>query len=171
MAKCDSLTIADDPSPSSRVISVYSAIDQLRYDELAVERMFSLLDEYSPRHIPDGELSIAFLDGETMCIMHGKFLNDATPTDVITFPGDVKDHFAGEICISVEYAAEYAAERKGKFSDEMILYLVHGWLHLSGLDDRTMEDSKMMRHWEAETIALLRKHHMEPEFKICENDV
>jgi ssRNA-specific RNase YbeY (16S rRNA maturation enzyme) len=38
------------------------------------------------------------------------------------------------------------------------LYLVHGWLHLSGLRDHTVAQSKKMRQAEAEALAHLDGH-------------
>jgi probable rRNA maturation factor len=148
-----------------RDVYIYSSIQRLTYDEGEIRQLFAILDQFSERSIPAGELSIAFLDEETIRIMHGDFLADPTPTDVITFPGDPSDNFAGEICISVEYAAEYAAAHHGIFAEEMALYLVHGWLHLSGLDDRTPEDATRMRREEDHALQLLRGQNAMPVFE------
>ena len=43
-----------------------------------------------------GELSIVFLNDSEMAELHGRFLRDPTTTDVITFPGDAKEDFAGD---------------------------------------------------------------------------
>ncbi|MDR2341047.1 MAG: rRNA maturation RNase YbeY [Puniceicoccales bacterium] len=145
-----------------REISIYSAAQRLNYDEDEIRRIFAILDEFSERSIPDGELSIAFLDGETMRVMHGEFLGDPAPTDVITFPGDPENDFAGEICISVEYAVESAEERGCTLSDEITLYMVHGWLHLSGLSDQTPEDAAKMREAEAGALQLLKAQNAIP---------
>ncbi|MDR2677187.1 MAG: rRNA maturation RNase YbeY [Puniceicoccales bacterium] len=148
----------------SREICIYCAVQRLNYDEDEVCRIFAVLDESSERSIPDGELSLAFLDTETMRVMHGEFLGDPVPTDVITFPGDPENDFAGEICISVEYAAECAEEHGITLADEMTLYMVHGWLHLSGLADQTPEDAAKMRQEEAKAIQLLKAQNAIPSF-------
>jgi probable rRNA maturation factor len=148
----------------SREVSIYSAVQRLNYDEDAIRRVFAVLDESSERSIPDGELSLAFLDGETMRVMHGEFLGDPVPTDVITFPGDPENDFAGEICISAEYAVESAKERGCTLSDEITLYMVHGWLHLSGLGDQTPEDAAKMREEEARAVQLLKTQNATPSF-------
>lgn len=100
-----------------------------------------------------GELSIVFLNDSEMAELHGRFLSDSTTTDVITFPGDVKEDFAGEICVSAERAWIESRAREIPFSREICLYLAHGWLHLAGQDDCTEEDRRAMRRAEKEVLA------------------
>lgn len=84
--------------------------------------------------------------------LHERFLNDSSPTDVITFDGDAESHSAGEICVCPDIAAEYAADNQLDFSAELALYIMHGYLHLCGLDDTDSAKRKRMR--EAEQVAL-----------------
>ncbi|MDR1456643.1 MAG: rRNA maturation RNase YbeY [Puniceicoccales bacterium] len=148
----------------SREICIYSSVQRLDYDEDEIHRVFDLLDECSERSIPDGELSLAFLDNETMRVMHGEFLGDPAPTDVITFPGDPENDFAGEICISAEYAMEYAEGHGVTLSEEITLYMIHGWLHLSELGDQTPEDAAKMREEEAKMLQALKAQGAIPSF-------
>jgi probable rRNA maturation factor len=138
----------------------------LEFSEGEVLAMLHLLDTCEAHSIPPGELSVAFLDGATMRTMHGEFLGDPTATDVITFPGDSKENFAGEICISVEEAANYAIDGGGDFAEELTLYLVHGWLHLSGLDDRSPDAATTMRAAERELFQFLRERGALPQFTL-----
>lgn len=105
--------------------------------------------------IAEGELSVAFVDDATIAQVHATFMDDPTPTDVITFPGDPSMEAAGEIVISVEHARDRAAEHGCSFSQELSLYLIHGWLHLAGYDDRSEADRARMRIAEQEALALV----------------
>ena len=69
--------------------------------------------------------------------VHADFLDDPTVTDVITFPH-------GEILVSVEMAARRAEEFGKGLRGEAFLYLIHGILHLAGLDDRSEENAAAM---------------------------
>lgn len=120
-----------------------------RLDRRAVRLLFWRLDEHPSLYIGPGELSLAFLDNIRMGALHGQFLGDDSPTDVITFPGDPADGLAGEICIGVERAAELAGAQIGA---ELLLYLVHGWLHLAGLDDTHPPLRRQMRRAERQVI-------------------
>ena len=46
-------------------------------------------------------LSVVFMEQDSHNQLHGEFLNDFRPTDVITFPADPVEDHAGEICVSV----------------------------------------------------------------------
>ncbi|WP_411847494.1 rRNA maturation RNase YbeY [Roseibacillus persicicus] len=83
------------------------------------------------------ELELSLVDDATLAGIHGDFLDDPTVTDVITFPH-------GEILVSVEMAARRAEEFGKGERGETFLYLIHGMLHLAGLDDRTEEDAAVM---------------------------
>jgi probable rRNA maturation factor len=47
-----------------------------------------------------------------------------------------------------------------------MLYLVHGWLHLAGYDDRTPAKKRVMRRAEARALALLRGARAVPRFAL-----
>jgi len=74
------------------------------------------------------EVEISLLDDQTIAAIHADFLDDPTPTDVITF-------HHGEILVSVETAAREAAARQEPALRETALYIIHGLLHLHGHTD------------------------------------
>ncbi len=136
----------------------------LAYDEAAVADLFHRLDQWLDYRLPDGEVSVAFLEHAAMADVHGRFLEDDTPTDVITFPGDPEMDFAGEICVGAEQAMETAPGQGNTLSQEVTLYLVHGWLHLAGLDDRSEPDRAQMRLAETQALAYLETTGGLPQF-------
>lgn len=132
------------------------------------------------RHVcPAGELSIAFLTDPALAQVHADFMDDPTATDVITFEGDPAAGLAGEICVSADTAAKYVglplagrpARRQapalpGKFAAELTLYVVHGWLHLSGYDDLRPAKKRRMRAAETRAMKLLAAHGAIPAFRL-----
>ena len=113
---------------------------------------------------PPGELSLVFLTDSALAELHGAFLADPTPTDVITFTGDAAAGLAGEICVSVDTASAYARRHRQDFATELTLYLVHGWLHLAGYDDLRPAAKRRMRAAEKRALALLRAAQAVPAF-------
>ena len=87
--------------------------------------------------------------------VHADFLDDPSPTDVITFEGDRMMGSAGEICVCAEVARGYAGDHGGDFARELLLYFVHGYLHLAGYDDTTPAAKRRMRAGERQAMALL----------------
>lgn len=104
---------------------------------------------------PPGDLSLAFLTDPALAALHAAFLADPTSTDVITFAGNPAFGTAGEICVSVDTAATYAARSGHDFARELLLYVIHGWLHLVGYDDLAPAKKRRMRAAESRALALL----------------
>jgi probable rRNA maturation factor len=105
--------------------------------------------------VPPGELSLVFLDDKSLARLHGDFLDDPTTTDVITFEGFAEAGTAGEICVSVDTARRFAADSGLEFADELMLYVVHGWLHLAGYDDLEPTKKRRMRAAEARAMKMI----------------
>jgi len=127
-----------------------------------LQRVFLIHD-----HKAQGVLSVAFLKKAEHSKIHGEFLGDYRPTDVITFPADPENELVGEICISVDQAMEEAESRYESFTKELSLYLIHGWLHLVGFDDRNDADRKIMRREEANAMAVVEKDGLWPDFLLA----
>lgn len=88
---------------------------------------------------------------------------------MITFPGDPEMEFAGEIFVSVDHAREYAKRKNLNFSQELTLYLVHGYLHLAGFDDLVPEKKRQMRRAEKKCLEILQKLEAIPTFSLTED--
>lgn len=133
-------------------LEVSNRYKSLRGPIRPTQAICSALEESGMFPIGQGELSIVFVSDPMIGSIHADFMDDPTPTDVITFPADPTMESVGEIIVSVDHAKERADALGEPFSRELTLYIVHGWLHLSGFDDRTPADRARMR--EAEQRAL-----------------
>jgi probable rRNA maturation factor len=142
----------------------------LKVDKAALTAAVHLLDTHAGEFeggCPPGELSLAFMGDRELAKLHGQFLADPTPTDVITFEGDASAATAGEICISVDAAVRQVGRAQARLSGEITLYVVHGWLHLAGYDDLRPTAKRAMRRAEARALALLRRSSAVPRFKLA----
>ena len=152
-----------------RPIAIRSLHPRLRLDRRALVRAFRALDKQrAALSTPasglggDGELSLVFMTDDALARLHGEYLADPSPTDVITFPGGPPPGPAGEICVSADAARRRVP--RGDPSGELTLYLVHGWLHLAGHDDRAPAPRRAMRRAEAAALAVLRRSRVAPRF-------
>ena len=134
------------PRFSRREVAAYT-----RKVLLTLEKMDRIPDELS-------EVSIAFVDDETMSGLNRKFRHQAKTTDVLTFPAD--DSYAdpsqrgrplGDIVISVDQARRQAAGEKHPLATEIRYLILHGILHALGYDHET--DDGEMNALETETRA------------------
>jgi probable rRNA maturation factor len=94
-------------------------------------------------------LSVVLVDDARIAALNKQYLGHAGPTDVLSFnlggEGPVVD---GEVIVSVETARRQSASRGHTAEAEILLYVVHGTLHLLGFDDRTREDAQAMHEEE-----------------------
>ncbi len=94
-------------------------------------------------------LSIVFVGTKRMRAVNKKYLNHDYVTDVLTFDlGEAQ----GEIIICPQVACAQAQAHQTSVENEIILYVIHGILHLAGFDDRKPRDIIQMRSMEKELL-------------------
>ena len=104
--------------------------------------------------LSDAKLTLAFMTDAAIHALNKRFLEHDEPTDVITFPYSQKP-LHGDLAISTDTAITAAAERGHEASEELLLYVIHGILHLCGYDDTSEKKQKVMKHKEAEYLSKL----------------
>jgi probable rRNA maturation factor len=102
------------------------------------------------------KVTLAFVDSPHIHRLNKQFLNHDEPTDVLTFPySDSKKSLEGEVVIGYEVAKEYAADRGHDANLELLLYVIHGCLHLCGYTDTDAKGEREMRAKEREYLRKL----------------
>ncbi len=115
-------------------------VDRLR------EAIGSILAESST---VSAEISLAIVDDPTLHELNRKYLDHDNPTDVLSFVLEQDgSHLIGEIVVSAETAVAAASDYGWDAASELLLYVIHGTLHLVGYDDATPDDAEEMRHQE-----------------------
>ena len=152
------------------------AVDTLRWVRLAEA---VLTEEELPG---DAELSILFVDEKSIAELNSRFLGKDGPTDVLAFPIDEEPIesgrspdsggtgpgmpsepedmpvLLGDIVICPAVAHRNAPEHAGSYDDELALLVVHGLLHLMGMDHAEDDEAEEM---EARERELLGRHYGE----------
>jgi probable rRNA maturation factor len=103
------------------------------------------------------KVTLAFVDNTHIHRLNKQFLQHDEPTDVLTFPytDPGAKTLEGEVAIGYEVAKENAADRGHDVNLELMLYVVHGCLHLCGYDDSDAKGAAEMRTKEREYLAKL----------------
>ncbi len=92
-----------------------------------------ILDELGP---PDCQLSIAVVDNQAIHALNRQYLQHDYATDVLSFLLEEDEHhLEGEVIVCAEMAVQQCERFDWTASDELLLYVIHGVLHLVGLDD------------------------------------
>jgi probable rRNA maturation factor len=104
------------------------------------------------------ELSVALVNDRRMSELHLQFMGVDGPTDVLTFPLDYDGRgrpVAGEVVVCVPEARRRAREHEVSVERELLLYALHGLLHLCGYDDRTGPAFRAMHRTEDQILTRL----------------
>lgn len=143
-------------------LAIEVANDQLTYtydEDRLKQAVRGVLAEAGVR---SGEISIAIVDDRRMHALNRQYLAHDYPTDVLSFVLDSDEaagSLDGEIIASAEYAAREATRYGWTADDELLLYVIHGCLHLVGHDDQSPEGQAIMRAAEEKHLAALGLEH------------
>ena len=101
--------------------------------------------------ISKAKIGVAIVDDPTIAKLHEQFLNDPEPTDVLSFVLERSEQLLeGEVVASADTARTCAPKYKSTPEDELLLYVIHGTLHLVGYDDATPRQRAVMQKKEIE---------------------
>ncbi len=117
-----------------------------------------ILAAHALLHSPLKELSLAIVPRRKMAKLHEKFLRQSGPTDVLSFEFDRDPRgraLSGEIVICHTIARQRARRLGHPPAHELLLYALHGLLHLSGFDDRTPSAFTIMHAKEDQILTRL----------------
>ena len=108
--------------------------------------------------LSDCTLSVTLVDEARIRQLNERFGGHDKPTDVISFDlsdGREAEGPSGEIVLSAERAVAEAARRGGDPVGELLLYAVHGTLHLLGYNDQAPREASQMHARENEILTAL----------------
>jgi probable rRNA maturation factor len=146
---------------------VVVAYDEQSDHPLDLERWRQLAqDVLVAEGVTMGELTVLFVDEQTIADLHELHMGDASPTDVLSFPLDAEAGIEasiddvplllGDVVVCPAVAMRNAPEHAGSIVDELALLVVHGTLHILGHDHGDLEQEQKMQARERE---LLERHH------------
>jgi rRNA maturation RNase YbeY len=101
------------------------------------------------------DLSLALVGDRRMAELHERFMHIPGPTDVLTFPLETDARgraTGGEVVVCVPEARRRARAEGVPVERELLLYALHGMLHLAGFDDRTDRDFAAMHRTEDDIL-------------------
>jgi probable rRNA maturation factor len=105
--------------------------------------------------IAEATISIAIVDNATIAKLHQQFLDVPEPTDVLSFVLErTEDSLEGEVVASADTARACASRFHLTPENELLLYVIHGTLHLVGYGDTTSRRRAVMRKKEMEYLRI-----------------
>lgn len=101
-------------------------------------------------------ISVSLLDHEEMVDLNRRFTGREGDTDVLAFPLEdesaSEDRVVGEIVVCAARAEREARARNVEPVEELLLYVVHGAVHLLGYDDHSAAEKRRMYAREEEIL-------------------
>lgn len=102
-----------------------------------------------------GCLTYVFCDDEYILKTNREFLEHDYYTDIITFDYTNSRHIAGDMVISLDTVSSNAEMLKAPYQTELMRVIIHGVLHLCGINDKGPGEREIMEQHENDALALL----------------
>ena len=159
-------------------LDIYAADEQADHP-VAVERWSALARSVLEAEgiVSETEVSLLFVDEATIASLNERFLDKPGPTDVLSFPiedeadrsgrspdeggtgpGSIEPDtgrllLLGDVVICPAVAARNAVDHEVSLDDELALLVVHGILHLLGMDHEVEAEAERMERREQQLLA------------------
>lgn len=102
-----------------------------------------------------GEIGYMFVNDGIILETNRKYLGHDYYTDIITFDYDEGDTINGDIVISLDTVRSNAEKYSKSFDDELHRVIIHGILHLCGVNDKGPGEREIMEANENKALAML----------------
>ena len=105
-----------------------------------------------------GEVGYMFVDDEKILEVNREYLGHDYYTDIITFDYDEGDVLNGDLVISLDTVRTNAEQFGKSYEEELHRVIIHGILHLCGLNDKGPGEREIMEEAENRALALRNDH-------------
>ena len=101
-----------------------------------------------------GDINYIFCNDEKILEVNKQFLQHDYYTDIITFDYTVKDRISGDLFISLDTVKSHTELFKQDYEQELHRVIIHGILHLCGINDKGEGEREIMEEAENKALAL-----------------
>ena len=101
-----------------------------------------------------GEVAYIFVDDEKILEVNRQYLQHDYYTDIITFDYTEGDVISGDLFISLDTVRTNAEQVGASYEQELDRVIIHGILHLCGIDDKGPGEREVMEAAENKALAL-----------------
>ncbi|MDE6696971.1 MAG: rRNA maturation RNase YbeY [Muribaculaceae bacterium] len=123
--------------------------------EIDFRKISTWIEEVAASHSRRvGNLNYLFVNDEEILEANRQFVNHDYYTDIITFDYSHGDRIGGDIMISLETVASNAEKFGEPYFRELLRVIIHGVLHLVGINDKGPGEREIMEAAENEALSL-----------------
>lgn len=102
-----------------------------------------------------GEIGYMFVSDERILEVNREYLGHDYYTDIITFDYCEGDTLSGDLVISLDTVRSNAALFGKEYDEELHRVIIHGILHLCGINDKGPGEREIMEQAEDKALAML----------------
>lgn len=125
--------------------------------DIDIEKVSTWLEMVAESHsCRIGNLCYLFCNDDEILDVNRRFLNHDYFTDIITFDYSRKDKVSGDIFISLDTVKSNSVDLKTSYNTELLRVIVHGLLHLCGINDKSPEERIVMERNEDQALEMLK---------------
>ncbi|MCH5235509.1 MAG: rRNA maturation RNase YbeY [Muribaculaceae bacterium] len=127
-------------------------VDMPILDFAKVEEWLNEVAANFEKHI--GNLNYLFCDDQEILRVNREFLKHDYFTDIITFDYSRKNKVGGDLFISLDTVKSNSQDLNVSYDSELLRVIIHGLLHLCGVDDKGPGQREIMEEHENRALAL-----------------
>lgn len=136
--------------------------NEVNLPQLDFTRVESWLESVALRHNKQiGNLNYLFCNDEEILRVNKEFLHHDYYTDIITFDYSRKDKVGGDLFISLDTVQSNSDEFNVTYIQELLRVIVHGLLHLCGIDDKGPGERAIMEEEENKALEIWISSNMQ----------
>ncbi len=130
--------------------------EDIDFPKIEEEKLSQWIDKVAQKYNKKvGEISYLFCGDEKILEVNREYLNHDFYTDIITFDYTEEDTLSGDIIISLQTVESNSQMYKTEYLEELHRVIIHGILHLCGLNDSSPEEEELMRSSEESALEML----------------
>ena len=131
-------------------------VENVEMPALNEEALKSWIEAVARNHDKSvGALTYIFCDDEYILATNRQFLQHDYYTDIITFDYSRRLRIAGDMVISLDTVRSNAQQLGVDYDSELLRVIIHGVLHLCGINDKGPGEREIMERHENEALAIV----------------
>lgn len=103
-----------------------------------------------------GDIAYIFCDDEKILEVNRQYLQHDYYTDIITFDYTEDNVISGDLFISLDTVCSNSEEQGTTYEEELHRVIIHGILHLCGINDKGPGERELMEQAENKALSLLQ---------------
>lgn len=132
--------------------------ERISLPEINQDKVRKWLEAIAQRHDKIiGEINYLFTDDDGILKINREFLQHDYYTDIITFDYSKRRVISGDIYISLDTVRSNAESMGETYDRELHRVIIHGVLHLVGINDKGPGEREIMENFENEALEMLQR--------------